>query len=51
MVLVLDCSLVKAVCRLVVPLIVSLVACGVIVPLIVSLVVLIVQSCFGVYKA
>ena len=45
------CSLGKGSCGQVVPSVVPLVTCGLIVPLVVSLVVLMVYSCFGVYKA
>ena len=46
-----DCSLVKTSYGQIVPSVVSLAACGVIVPKIMTLVVLIMHSCFVVYKA
>ena len=47
-----DCSLAMISCGQIVPLVVSLAACGgVILPSVVTVVVLIVCSCFGVYKA
>ena len=47
----LGCSLVETSCGQIVPLVVLLAACDVTVPSVVTKVVLIVHSCFGVYKA